>query len=189
MPTKITTADGEVIESYSKEELDAQAKEAADNAIAKYQEENPDKSGELARLEADLKAKDEELAKLNDKDQNFAKLREQKDIAEANLEEFKKQIDDQLKEATETTKREVVEASNKDHYDETLRSLVGNDEAIKEKVEHHYQRLAGEIKSKGDITNTLREAWLLATKEGESVDALNPSVVSSGAAVASTSSK
>ena len=189
---KITTDKGEIVEAYSKADVEASAKSAADKAapeaaeaaIAKYKEENPDKTDDY---EAQLKEKEEELAKLKEKETNFAKLREQKDDseskAEAKIEEIQKEMDDKLKESSEATEKRVLEGVYKDHYQEELKNLAGEDDELKKLIEVQYGRLTDPTTNTGEISKKLRDAWTLATKTEES-DALNTAIVSSGGASA-----
>lgn len=197
MPEKVKTEDGKMIESYSKSELDAQSKEAADKAaseaadaaIAKYKEENPDKSEDF---EAQLKEKEEEITKLKEKETNFAKLRDQKDDAEAKAEEkiqeFEKSMEDKLKESSEATEKKVLEGVYKDHYQEELLALAGEDDELKKQIEIHYGRLSDPTSNKTEISKKLKDAWTLATQTDEP-NVMNTAVISSGGAAGSTAPK
>ena len=80
MPETITK-DGEEIEVYTKEELEAQSQSELD----KYKEENPGDETlktSLEEKEAALLVKEEELEKEKGKEKNFAKLREKAKIRE-----------------------------------------------------------------------------------------------------------
>ena len=189
---KITTNDGKIVEAYSKAELDAQATQAADKAaeeaIAKYKEENPDKTEELTQKEEELKLKEEELSKLKEKDTNFAKLREQKDGAQAmaeakaeeKIEEFEKTMEKKLEESAEATEKKVLEGVYKDHYEETVKGLAGEDEELKKRIELEYKRLSDPTTNKAEISKKLSDAWTLATKTDEDQNVLNASIISSG---------
>lgn len=187
---KITTDKGEVIDAYSKEEVDAGAKEAAETAtkvaediLAKYKEENPDKTEDIEKLETELKESKDKLDKLEGKESNFAKLREQKEGAEAKIEDLQKTMEEQIKESAEATKKEVLEGVYKDHYQEELTSLAGQDDELKKLIEVQYERLTDPTTNKGEISKKLRDAWTLATKQ-EDPNALNTAVISSGGAAA-----
>lgn len=209
MPEKIKTEDGKMVESYSKAELDAQSKEAADKAaseaadaaIAKYKEENPDKSEDF---EAQLKEKEEEIAKLKDKEKNFAKIRTREKYAEENTtEKLEKEFEEReermeaqleekfgvrLKESSEATEKKVLEGVYKDHYSEELKALAGEDDELKKQIEFHYGRLNDPTTNKAEISKKLRDAWILATPT-EQPNAMNTAVISSGGASASTAPK
>ncbi len=168
----IKKEDGTEIEVFTAEELEAQKQEA----IEAFKAENPDKSDELIALQEELKAKEEELTKAKDKDINFSNLRKQKEAAEKKISEITAEIDTKIN----SVKKEVMEGFLKDHYNETLKNLAGDDEDTKKKIELHYKRLADPASTKEEIANKLRDAWLLATKP-EPADASNLSVFSSGA--------
>src|SRR5438105_3456954 len=107
MPTKVEI-NGEEKEVFTQEELDAQKNEA----LEQYKKDNPDKSGELTKLQEDLKKSQEDLAKANDKDTNFKNLREAKDALEKKVEDLTKSFDDKIS----NVKKEVLEGVIKDHY-------------------------------------------------------------------------
>ena len=165
------TKDGVDIEVFTVEELEAQKQEAIEN----YKSENPDKADELASLQEELKLKEEELTKVKDKDTNFANLRKQKEAAEKKITDITAEIDTKIS----AVKKEVMEGVMKDHYNDTLKVLAGDDEEVKKKIEFQYKRLADAAATKEEVGNKLRDAWVLATKP-EVTDALNSFVISSG---------
>ena len=162
---------GEDMEVFTGEELQSQ-REAA---IEEFKIENPDKSGELETLQSELEAKEEELAKLKNKDFNFANLRKQKDTAESKIEGLKKEIDDKIGLA----KKEVMEGMLKGHYNEGLKILAEDNEELKKKIEFNYNRIQDIPTTESEITKKLRDAWLLSV-EPENLDKLNTTVLSSG---------
>lgn len=142
------------------------------DAVSQYELEEirQQKDAELSELQqqfetaqAELKKRDEEIAKLKDKDLNFAQLRAQKAEAEKKADQLKSEIDEKLTSA----KKEIFEGVLKDHYSEALSNLAGDDEELKKKIEHHYQRLSDAATSKGEIDKKLRDAWSLATATDE----------------------
>jgi len=164
MPQTIELADGTTTEVLTPEEIDAE-KQAA---IEAYKAANPDKTEELTKLQ-------EELTKLKGKDLNFENLRKQKEDAEKKIEEIIKGVPAQI----ETAKKEILETVLKDHYSETLKTLAGDDEELKKKVEYHYKRLADTAGTKEEVTKKLTDAYVLATKPDDP-NALTSQVVSSG---------
>lgn len=167
----ITKEDGSTVEVYTADELEAQKQEA----IELYKLENPDKTDELTALQEELKTKEEALEKATKKDLNFGTLRTQKEAAEKKIADITKEIDTKISQA----KKEVMEGVMKDHYNDTLKALAGDDEEVKKKIEFHFKRLGDTASTKEEIGNKLRDAWLLATKPAE-MDALNSTVLSSG---------
>lgn len=163
--------DGSEIQTYTEEELEAQKQEA----IEQYKLENPDKTDELTALQDELREKEEELAKSKDKDQNFAGLRKAKEEAEKKLTDFTKDIDTKIS----NVKKEVMEGVLKDTYNDNLKALAGEDAELSKKIEYHYKRLGDTASTKDEISNKMRDAYLLATKP-EGYDALNSSVLSTG---------
>lgn len=160
---------GEEEEFFTAEEVQAE-REAE---INKYQQEHPDQSAELTVLQQKLKDAEDKLGKVDNKDKNFAALRKQ-------VEDLKAGIDEKISTATEGAKKEVLEGVNKDHYSETLKTLAGDDEELKKKIELHYKRLGDPASTKAEITAKLKDAYTLAT--GQSAESMNSSVFSSGGA-------
>lgn len=158
---------GEEEEVFTADEVQAQREEE----VKKYQEEHPDQSAELTALEEKLKLAEEKLGKASDKDKNFAALRKQ-------VEDLKTGIDNKIKDAAESSKKEVLEGVNKDHYEETLKTLAGTDDELKKKIEFHYKRLADPSSTKSEITAKLKDAYTLAT--GQSTESMNASQYGSG---------
>lgn len=159
----ITDADGNEVEVFTAEELQAQK----DAAIDEFKKANPDKSDELKKAMEDLE-------KFKDKDLNFASLRKQKEDAEKKVEDILKGVDEKVA----TVKKEVLEGVMKDHYQDTLRALVGDDKELLDKVELQYKRLGDPASSKGEVTKKLSDAFLLAT--GSSKPGVDSGVYSSG---------
>lgn len=155
MSQKITNDQGDEIEVFTNEELEAQ-KQAA---IEEYKTNNPDKTPELTKLQEDLKTKEEELKKLQDKDLNFTNLRTAKEKAEKEIQDLKTSIDDKIGAA----KKEILEGVMKDHYNDVLKNLVGDDKELLAKVELQYKRLADSASTKEEIAKKLNDAYTLAT--------------------------
>lgn len=156
---------GEEEEVFTADEVQAQREEE----VKKYQDEHPDQSEELTKLQQKLKDAEEKLGKASDKDKNFAALRKQ-------VEDLKTGIDEKITSA----KSEVLEGVNKDHYNETLKTLAGDDEELKKKIELHYKRLTDPSSTKAEISAKLKDAYTLAT--GQSAESMNSSAYSSGGA-------
>ena len=193
MPKNITDSLGVEQEMFTKEELDAQKEETKTEAVEEFKKENPDKTEELEGLqkerdEANAKLQDanDQLKGFEDKDLNFANLRKQKEDAdtqkteaEARVKEIGETMDEKIKNAVGTSKKEILEDVMQDHYNETVKALVGEDAEMKKKVEFHYARIADVAGTKEEMTKKLSDAYLLATGT-QAPDALNTAVVSSG---------
>jgi hypothetical protein len=148
MTYKITNEDGEEIDVFTAEELEAQKTKA----IEEFKTNNPNKTEELVKAQ-------EELEKLKGKDLNFANLRKQKEDAEKKVEDILKGVDEKIS----TVKKEVLEGVMKDHYNETLNSLSGGDKETADKIELQYKRLVGTPATKDELAKMLQDASLLAT--------------------------
>lgn len=161
MPQIITNDDGTQIEVFTLEELQQQ-REAA---VQEYVDANPDKNDELEKLQTELKNKEEKLSKLESQDRNFAFARKQVKDAQDKIDELTGNIDTKINQA----KKEIMENVLKDHYNETINSLVGNDEDLKKKVEEQYGRLSDPATTKAEIDAKAKDAYLLATKQESGV--------------------
>lgn len=166
MPQKIINDLGEEIEVFTAEEKDA--------AIEGFKQANPDKSGEIEKLQTELTKTQEDLKKFQDKDLNFANLRSQKEAAEKRADDLKAEIDTKIGVA----KKEILEGVMQDHYSETLKSLAGEDAELQKKIEFQYKRLGDAAATKTEVTKKLTDAYVLATAP-EDRDALNTAVISS----------
>lgn len=172
MPTKVTTEDGKEEIMYSASELEEQRQAA----ITDFQEKNPDKSGEVTKLTEDLNKAQEALAKFENKDLNFGELRKQKEAAEDKVKKLAEDIDTKIGNA----KKEILEGVTKDHYNDTLKSLAGDDEELKKKIEFQYKRLTDPASTKEEVTKKITDAYILATGKPVDEGVLNSSIISSG---------
>ena len=162
MPQTIIDENGKETEVFTAEELEAQKQEA----ISKYKEENPDLSFEMSQLQDELKAKEEELKGLKDKDLNFSAMRNKVAGKEKEIEDLKKSIDDKVN----AVKREVLDTVMKDHYNSVIDELCGGDKELKEKVELQYKRLGDVAGTKVEIAKKLSDAFVLASGNINSFD-------------------
>lgn len=170
MPITTKLEDGTEIEALTPDEVEA----AKQEAIEQYKLDNPDKEGELAELQTKLQEAEEKLAKAGDKDKNFDSLRKAKETAEKKVEDILKGVDEKIN----TVKKEVMEGVMKDHYNDTLKAFAGEDAEVQKKIEYHFKRLGDVASTKEEITNKLKDAYLLAT--GKEDNGVNASVFSSG---------
>ena len=170
MTETITREDGTTIEVFTPEEIEAQKQEA----IEAYKAENPDKTDELTALQEELAKKEALLAKAGDEDKNFSALRKAKEEAEKKVTDILAEVDEKITKA----KTEVLEGVMKDHYNDTLTTLSGEDEELKKKIEFNFKRLGDVATTKQEITKKFQDAYALSVvPEDRSV---NMSVYSSG---------
>lgn len=162
--------DGTEVEVFSPEEIEAQKQEA----IEAYKAENPDKSDELAEAQEKARVAEEALEKAKGKDLNFDNLRKAKEVAEKKVEDILAGVDDKIN----TVKKEVLEGVMKDHYNDTIKALAGEDVELLKKIEFNYKRLGDVVSTKQEMDKKLQDAWALSTKQ--ETDGVNMSVFSSG---------
>ena len=116
------------------------------------------KEKELEEARNILKERDEELAKLKEKEINFHKLNAQKKDAERQVEAVRAEIDVRV----DAAKKEVIQSVLQEHYIEAIESLSGGDDELKKKIEQQYLRLSDPTNNKSEIDKKLRDAWSLA---------------------------
>ncbi len=162
---------GEDVEVYTADEIEQQKQEAIDQ----YKTDNPDKTTELADVQEKLKTAEEKLSKTDDKDKNFSALRKAKEDAEKKVEDILKGVDEKIT----TVKKEVLEGVMKDHYNDTLKALAGDDEELAKKIEFNYKRLADPAATKSEMNAKFQDAYRLSVS-AEDANALTSSVISSG---------
>ncbi len=187
-------SEGKEIEVFTTEEVEQQKTEATEtaktDAVEEFKKENPDKTEEMNELQtklddanADLEKSQEGLKVLENKDYGFDKVRKEAndkvEEAEGRVKELETSMDTKIGTAIGTAKKEILEDVMKDHYNETLKTLAGEDEEMKKKVEFHYARISDIAGTKEEMTKKLSDAYLLASRT-EAPDALNPAVTSSG---------
>lgn len=143
MPKTVTDENGNEVSVYTEDEVKALEEEKAKS---------------VKEAEEKLEALNSELSKYKEKDLNFSNLRSQKDDAEKKIASLSKEFDERLDKA----KREMAEASLKDHYDSMLSALTSGDEEMKKKVEHHYKRLSDPATDRASVEKKLKDAWALS---------------------------
>lgn len=152
MPMKVTDADGKEIEVVTPDEAAAQAKEAADAAVA------------AATKAAEEKAAQDkaELDRLRAEERNWKELREKADKGS----EAEKKAQEALEEAKKA--RETAEATAQKSLTETkdaaIKSLSGGNEELAKKIAHHFENsTTGPTGTKEEIEARVRNAYILAT--------------------------
>lgn len=170
MSKTIKNEDGSEEEVFTADEIEAQKQEA----IEAYKLENPDKTDELIAIQEEKARIEEELKGLKDKDLNFANLRKQKEGAEKKIADILGEVDNKIN----SVKKEVLEGVMKDHYNDTIKALAGDDEELKKKIEFNYKRLADTVTTKSEMDSKLRDAWALSTKTED--NGVNANIFASG---------
>jgi len=134
-PIDVYDADGnKVEETLVPEEVDQRISEAKEEVQASLQKDLEEAKNQAQEKEDLLKAKEEELAKLSNKDTNFKKLKEGKEeeiaLLKKEMEEIKGQFSGLTKEAKEK------EINN------TIDNLTEGDEEMAKKVKFYYGSFA-----------------------------------------------
>lgn len=149
--------DGNDVEAFTVDEV--AAREA--KALEDYQKEHPDQSQALADAQAAAKKAQDDLAAAtaaggNDKDKNFAALRQS--VKEANDNAEKVRTDSLA--AIEAIKN----APTQEFKVELIDQLSGKDKELKEKIELKYKALSGMPETnKVEVRARMNEAFQLAT--------------------------
>lgn len=126
---------------------------------------------------ADAKARElaetkERLAKLENKDMNFKKLRDMTDAEREKLTmtelELKKR-QESLEEEQTSFKQQVM----KSHMDDALAVLAGEDEEVRKKIMHNYERIKDDATTKDEIFRKMKDAYKLTNDRSASINPLN----------------
>lgn len=166
-------------EILTSDEVDKKIEEAQEEAKEDYQKDIDTFKEELNEKEEALKVAEEALAKEQEKDKNFGKLRGTTAEKEKKVEELTEQIKgltDKITGIETETKRQPVNAM--------IGKLAGEDEELKKKIKFHYESFAipeedTEEKQKERVVN----AYTLATG-GKPINPLTGEAISSGGGVA-----
>ena len=169
--SEIINKDGVDIEVFTQDEIE----QHKIDAIEAFKAENPDKTEELTSLQTELETANAELEKLKSVDKSVSHFKKEATEAQKKVEEITKSIDEKIL----NVKREVLEGVMSDHKNDTLKALAGGDAELEKKIEYHYKRLGDVASTKAEITNKLKDAYVLAAKQ-EAPDAVNMNVFSSG---------
>lgn len=165
MPHKVTLEDGSEIETFTQEELEEQKQAALDEFKQENQTAVEEKTQELEAAQTELKEAKELLDKAAEKDLNFAKLREQTKKAQEKVDELKSEktaLQQEMETKLGEFKQEVLEGVRKDFYNDTLKTLAGDDEELRKRIEFEYNRLKDPASTNEEISKKLQDAWRLA---------------------------
>jgi chromosome segregation ATPase len=153
MPTKLYDADGNEVEAFLPDEVKP-LQEAA------------------ALHDKELAETKEKLTKLENKDFNFKKMR---DMTQAEIEKLSaKEIElmkrqENLEEQQTTFKQQVVQS----HMNDALAVLAGEDEEVRKKIMHNYERINDDATTKEDIFRKMKDAYRLTTDRSVSMNPLS----------------
>lgn len=111
-------------------------------------------------LKAEKATMEAELAKLREKDMNFAALR-RKQLGELTDEEKEKYVGDKLEEV-EKKQQEFHQSQVTERVEDALDVFAGDDKAAREKLKFHYDRIRDEAVSRKEILLKMKEAAKLA---------------------------
>lgn len=137
MPT-LFDKDGNEVQAFTQDELDAEKKKAAEEAA----KNNP----ELTKLQEDYAAAQKEIEGFKNKDLNFGNLKELKDASEKKAAELEAQINEIKTNSVKTIETEVFD------------SLANGDADLKAKLEAEYKTFRGEPKTKEEILAQAKKA-------------------------------
>ena len=150
---KVKQEDGTEIEAFTAEEVEAQKSEAL-----------------KAKEEELVKAK-EDLSKLQDKDNNFKNLREQKEAAEKKAAEAEAGI--------KTIKDSILSDLSKKQVNEKIKSLSEGDAEMEKKIKFNFERIKDAGTSSEDVEKRIQDAFILSNG-GKGNNALGGAISSAG---------
>jgi len=116
-----------------------------------------------------LKVAEEALVKLQNKDLNFKKLR---DMSDAEKEKFSV-AELEHKGELEKLQEQITGLKDTSHtniFDKQIKTLVGEDEKLKLKVEEEYKTIQLPSDTEAQVSEKLKRAYIMATGNSPSVD-------------------
>jgi len=156
MPYKVTSEDGEEIETFSQEEAEAMALERTQAEAERIEQE---KQEEIDRLANEKLEMEEELEKLRNKDMNFERVRNKAAGKEVEVSE---EIRNQIK-ILEDRISEIAAQPKNDVKHEFVSRNIGEDKEQLERFNYYYDKLGSEAKSKEEVLKAAEEALQLAS--------------------------
>lgn len=165
---KIKDDKGQEIEVFTAAELEQKTKEAstqaAQKAIEDYKAQNPDKSGEVEKLKADLASKEEALkaAEASGNQGQIERLRKERDEAKSLAEKATSDFNTKF----EAFKKEVIGDVEKD----LLTQYSKGNKELSDKIKFEFDNYRPGATSKKDIQDRMAVAYKLVTgKQAPSV--------------------
>lgn len=155
---KLFDKDGNEVEAYTPEELEAKKKEAIDEHI----KNNPDKKDEYEKLKTDLDAANVKLKAFEDAGGND-------DAQKRRLKEAKETAEKALAETVSGFRKEMDEFKNNfisGHKTKVLDKLSKGDPELRKKIEFEFDQYSEGKKSpanEAEVTERLTKAFTLAT--------------------------
>lgn len=155
---KLFDKDGNEVEAFTPEELEAKKKEALDE----YIKNNPSKAGEFEKLQKDLETATNKLKEMEEGGGND-------DAQKKRLKDEKKAAEDALKTGLEGFRKEMDEFKNNfisGHKNKVLEKLSKGDPELKKKIEFEYDQYSEGKKAPAneiEIQERLTKAFTLAT--------------------------
>ena len=146
---KFTDADGNEVDALSQDEAD----ELAENKVA---EALQPKEEELATIKT-------QLAKLENKDFNFKKVRDMNEEEKKSLTAREMALL-QRQEKLEEEQNSLTTRILKSYEEEALREFAGDDVETRKKVQDSYGRLSDKAETREEVMNKMKDAAILAGK-------------------------
>ena len=141
---------GNEVEAYTEEELEAKKKEALDE----YAKQNPDKAEELEKAQKDLEDAQKKLKEYEETgggdDHQKQRLKDKAKTAEQALEEVRENFTKEIK--------ELKEGFLSGHRTRILDRLSGGDEEVKKKIEFEADQFVGDVKNEVELEQRLTKA-------------------------------
>lgn len=169
-------ADGNEVEAFTPEELEAKTAEAVEAVKAETQAAISDAQTKVQALES-------EVTKLRESKDNAGALREKTEA----LEKAKGDLETKIQAATsaaEDAKKQVQQMANDrltEVKDTAIATLAGGDEELKKKIAFNFEkRTAGPVGTKAEIEARVRDAYILATGKPASGVLFGAAVSSAG---------
>lgn len=171
MPKTIKNEDGSEEEVYTADELKVQQ----DAAIEEFKKANPDKAGEIAQLQIDLKAAQEALASGGGPNgANFEILRRGVEKLEKELDKVRVEADQKVSSIRDGMSDTALETA--------VTALAGEDAELAKKVRFHFKESLKNVKAETteEFKNKIKNAYLLAAGAPADPNLLSGSTYGSG---------
>jgi len=166
------TETGEDETVYTEDEIAERETAAKAAAIEEYKTQNPDKTGEITKLQSDLEAATKDLEKYKNKDMNFGNLRQIKEDLETKVNDLTKEIDSKV---TAGIQQHSVEQS--------IKMRAGGDAELEKKIKFEFEKTLSGVQPKTpeELNKKIQDACMLATGATSKVD-ISGGVLGSGGA-------
>jgi len=157
---------GNKVEAYTAEEI---AQKLEEERLEAIEETNVARQDEIDVLNQTLEEKEkalteaqEYLVKEKDKDKNLGGQRKVIESKENEIGDLKKEIE-QIKQDSQLRLTEIEQKTKENTINSFLDKISDGNKELKEKIKFHYDNFKGEPKNEEEMTERVKNAYILAT--------------------------